>query len=91
MSDATTISTGPGETWQPTGEMRWLYRVPRLDLTGLPDDVRAELEAAYPGAVIRWPHNLPLPKAAEPKTILQQRWASNTGADEWRDVPTVEG
>lgn len=70
MSDAITIASGPGETWQSTGELRYLMR-------------EVQTGAQMSGSQIT--------RTSERRTILQQRWASDAGADEWRDVPTVEG
>lgn len=70
MSDAITIVSGPGEMWQPTGELRWRQRWVDVSAQGAGETITIT-KRRY--------------------TILQQRWASDAGAYEWRDVPTVEG
>lgn len=92
MSDAVTISSGPGETWRPTGEVRYIQRsvwIGSAASIAAWEKWQREAPALEPNVLYPMPsESMPLAKIDR---ILQQRWASDAGADEWRDVPTVEG
>lgn len=78
-----------GESWQCTGEVRWIKRSAWM---GPPADVAAweRWRDAAPGeAIVRPSKELP---RVDNHPVLQQRWIRlDAPGEEWRDVPTVEG